>query len=123
MDVQRIFELFPNLKERLSAPAPSSRAASSRCWRWPASCAPAPSCCCSTSRPRVWRRSSCSRSARTIRELKREGFTILLVEQNFRFASKLADRHYVVEHGRVVDMIPNEEIEHQQAKLHEYLGV
>jgi branched-chain amino acid transport system ATP-binding protein len=60
---------------------------------------------------------------RTIRELKREGFTILLVEQNFRFASKLADRHYVVEHGRVVDMIPNEDIERQQAKLHEYLGV
>src|SRR3954447_26175932 len=60
---------------------------------------------------------------RTIRELKARGFTVLLVEQNFRFASKLADRHYVVEHGRVVDMIPNEEIEQQQAKLHEYLGV
>ena len=99
-----------------AARAPSSPAASSRCWRSPASCAPAPSCCCSTSRPRGWPRSSCSRSARTIRELKREGFTILLVEQNFRFASTLADRHYVVEHGRVVDMIPNDELERQHGQ-------
>ena len=41
----------------------------------------------------------------TIRRLKAEGFTILLVEQNFRFAATVADRHYVMEHGRVVDMI------------------
>ena len=41
-----------------------------------------------------------------IAEIKRRGFTVLLVEQNFRFAAKLADRHYVVEHGQVVDMIP-----------------
>jgi branched-chain amino acid transport system ATP-binding protein len=60
---------------------------------------------------------------RTIRELKSQGFTILLVEQNFRFASTVADRHYVVEHGRVVDMVPNTEIGRQEAKLHEYLGV
>ncbi len=60
---------------------------------------------------------------RTVRELKREGFTILLVEQNFRFAATVADRHYVVEHGRVVDMVPNAEIGRQEAKLHEYLGV
>jgi branched-chain amino acid transport system ATP-binding protein len=60
---------------------------------------------------------------RTIRELKAQGFTILLVEQNFRFASTVADRHYVVEHGRVVDMVPNAEIGRQEAKLHEYLGV
>jgi branched-chain amino acid transport system ATP-binding protein len=60
---------------------------------------------------------------RTIRELKGEGFTVLLVEQNFRFAASVADRHYVVEHGRVVDMIPNAEIGRREAKLHEYLGV
>ncbi len=59
----------------------------------------------------------------TIRRLKAEGFTILLVEQNFRFASTVADRHYVVEHGRVVDMIPNRELESSMDKLHEYLGV
>jgi branched-chain amino acid transport system ATP-binding protein len=60
---------------------------------------------------------------RTIARLKAEGFTILLVEQNFRFASTVADRHYVMEHGRVVDMIPNAELAANMAKLHDYLGV
>jgi branched-chain amino acid transport system ATP-binding protein len=55
--------------------------------------------------------------------LKREGFTVLLVEQNFRFAATLADRHYVMEHGRVVDMIPNAQLEANMTKLHDYLGV
>jgi branched-chain amino acid transport system ATP-binding protein len=58
-----------------------------------------------------------------IRALKAKGFTILLVEQNFRFAATLADRHYVVEHGRVVDMIANDRLDDQIEKLHEYLGV
>jgi branched-chain amino acid transport system ATP-binding protein len=60
---------------------------------------------------------------RIIAQLKREGFTILLVEQNFRFAQTVADRHYVMEHGRVVDMIPNAGLEAAMPKLHEYLGV
>jgi branched-chain amino acid transport system ATP-binding protein len=59
----------------------------------------------------------------TISRLKAEGFTILLVEQNFRFASRVADRHYVIENGRVVDMIPNGELESRRDELHEYLGV
>ena len=58
-----------------------------------------------------------------ISRLKAEGFTILLVEQNFRFASRVADRHYVMESGRVVDMIPNSELESNLEKVHEYLGV
>ena len=60
---------------------------------------------------------------RTIARLKSEGFTILLVEQNFRFAATVADRHYVMENGRVVDMIPNAQLEANMGKLHEYLGV
>jgi branched-chain amino acid transport system ATP-binding protein len=60
---------------------------------------------------------------RTIREIKARGFTVLLVEQNFRFAATVADRHYVMEHGRVIDMIPNAELEGSMHKLHEYLGV
>ena len=60
---------------------------------------------------------------RTTARLKAQGFTILLVEQNFRFASTVADRHYVMEHGRVVDMIPNDLLDANMAKLHEYLGV
>jgi len=59
----------------------------------------------------------------TLRRLKADGFTILLVEQNFRFAATVADRHYVMERGRVVDMIGNAELPAQTAKLHEYLGV
>jgi branched-chain amino acid transport system ATP-binding protein len=60
---------------------------------------------------------------RTIRKLREQGFTILLVEQNFRFAATVADRHYVMEHGRVIDMIPNASLEQNMGKLHEYLGV
>ena len=59
----------------------------------------------------------------TIRAIKERGFTVLLVEQNFRFAATVADRHYVVEHGRVIDMIPNAELGQNMGKLHEYLGV
>ncbi len=60
---------------------------------------------------------------RTIRRLKSQGFTIILVEQNFRFAATVADRHYVVETGRVIDMIPNDAIDANIDKLHAYLGV
>jgi branched-chain amino acid transport system ATP-binding protein len=60
---------------------------------------------------------------RTIRELKSRGFTVLLVEQNFRFAQTVADRHYVMEHGRVVDMVRNEDLAASMDRLHEYLGV
>ncbi len=55
--------------------------------------------------------------------LKRKGFTILLVEQNFHFAATVADRHYVVEHGQVVDEIANDRLDENIGKLHDYLGV
>jgi len=60
---------------------------------------------------------------RVVRELKQRGMTILLVEQNFRFAATIADRHYVMEEGHIVDMIPNDQLEANMGKLHEYLGV
>jgi branched-chain amino acid transport system ATP-binding protein len=60
---------------------------------------------------------------RVIRTLKEKGLTILLVEQNFRFAATVADRHYIVEHGRVIDEIANADVPQQMDKLHEYLGV
>jgi branched-chain amino acid transport system ATP-binding protein len=60
---------------------------------------------------------------RTIERLKQDGFTILLVEQNFRFAATVADRHFIVEHGKVVDMVPNAALEASMDKLHDYLGV
>jgi branched-chain amino acid transport system ATP-binding protein len=59
----------------------------------------------------------------TIARLKSEGFTILLVEQNFRFAATVADRHYIVEHGRIIDGFANSELQANMDKLHTYLGV
>jgi branched-chain amino acid transport system ATP-binding protein len=59
----------------------------------------------------------------TIARLKSEGFTILLVEQNFRFASTVADRYYVVEHGKIIDGFANTELQANMDKLHAYLGV
>ena len=60
---------------------------------------------------------------RILARLKQEGFTILLVEQNFRFAATVADRHYVMEDGRVVDMIAAADVQASLGKLHDYLGV
>jgi branched-chain amino acid transport system ATP-binding protein len=60
---------------------------------------------------------------RMIQNLKQKGYTIILVEQNFRFAAPLADRHYVMEHGRIVEMINKDELEAKTDMLHEYLGV
>ena len=60
---------------------------------------------------------------RTVATLKERGFTVVLVEQNFRFAARLADRHYVVEHGRIVDLIEKDQLETSMEKLQGYLGV
>ncbi len=59
----------------------------------------------------------------TIARLKNEGFTILLVEQNFRFAATVADRYYIVEHGKIIDGFANSELQANMGKLHTYLGV
>ncbi len=60
---------------------------------------------------------------RTISRLKADGFTILLVEQNFRWAAELADRFYVMEHGRVIDGFANAQLAANAAKLQDYLGL
>ncbi|MBX9825110.1 MAG: ABC transporter ATP-binding protein [Xanthobacteraceae bacterium] len=60
---------------------------------------------------------------KTIRTLKQQGFTIVLVEQNFRFASTVADRYYVMEHGRMAETFASSELEANLGKLHDYLGV
>ena len=63
------------------------------------------------------------RIGEVIRTLKSRGFTILLVEQNFRFAATVADRHYVMEDGRVVDMMAAADVQANVGKLQAYLGV
>ncbi len=60
---------------------------------------------------------------RVVRQLKDRGYTVVLVEQNFRFAAPLADRHYLLEHGRVVDMIEAGQLAGRMDSLQEFLGV
>jgi branched-chain amino acid transport system ATP-binding protein len=61
--------------------------------------------------------------ARMILSLKAKGFTIIMVEQNFRFAAPLADRFYVMEHGRIIEGFASSELKAKMPMLHEYLGV
>ena len=121
--VEQIFELFPNLKERLASQGTKLSGGEQQM----------------LAIGRILRTGArlllldepteglapviVQQIGRTISRLKAEGFTILLVEQNFRFASRVADRHYVMEGGRMVDMIPNSELESNLEKVHEYLGV
>jgi len=123
LGLERIFELFPNLKERLKSQGTKLSGGEQQM----------------LAIGRILRTGAkfllldepteglapviVQQIGRTIAQLKSEGFTILLVEQNFRFAATVADRHYVMENGRVVDMIPNAQLEGNMAKLHEYLGV
>jgi branched-chain amino acid transport system ATP-binding protein len=60
---------------------------------------------------------------RSVRDLKEKGYTIVMVEQNFRFAAKLADRHYLVERGMIVQTVLKDELDDRLDMLHEYLGV
>jgi branched-chain amino acid transport system ATP-binding protein len=60
---------------------------------------------------------------KVVRELRERGYTIVLVEQNFRFAAPLADRHFLVEHGRIVDTIPRDALSSRTEQLHRFLGV
>lgn len=58
-----------------------------------------------------------------IHALKRKGYTIILVEQNFRFTADLADRYYVIEYGRVAEMINKSDLKQSEEKLNRYLSV
>jgi branched-chain amino acid transport system ATP-binding protein len=123
LSVEQIFELFPNLKERLSSQGTKLSGGEQQM----------------LAIGRILRTGArlllldepteglapviVQQIGRTIARLKQEGFTIVLVEQNFRFAASVADRHYVVEQGKVIDTIRNEEIDSNVDKLHAYLGV
>ena len=123
MTVERIFELFPNLKERLNSQGTKLSGGEQQM----------------LAIGRILRTGAktllldepteglapviIQQIGKTIARLKQEGFTIVLVEQNFRFASTVADRHFVVEQGKVVDQILNDELDANIEKLHAYLGV
>jgi branched-chain amino acid transport system ATP-binding protein len=123
LDLDRIFELFPNLKERLSSQGTKLSGGEQQM----------------LAIGRILRTGArlllldepteglapviIQQIGKTIGLLKQQGFTILLVEQNFRFASTVADRYYVMEHGRIIDQFANAELEANLGKLHDYLGV
>ena len=121
--LDRIFELFPNLKERLSSQGTKLSGGEQQMLAIGRILRTGARLFSSTSRPRALRRSSFSRSARPSACSSKQGFTILLVEQNFRFASTVADRYYVMEHGRIIDQFANAELAANLEKLHNYLGV
>jgi branched-chain amino acid transport system ATP-binding protein len=124
LSTEQIFELFPNLKERLSSSQGTKLSGGEQQMLAIA---------------RILRTGArflmldepteglapviIQQIGRTIQRLKSEGFTILLVEQNFRFASTVADRFFIVEHGKVIDGFANSELQANMDKLHTYLGV
>ena len=123
LDLDRIFELFPNLRERLASQGTKLSGGEQQM----------------LAIARILRTGArlllldepteglapviIQQIGRTIGALKAQGFTILLVEQNFNFAATIADRYYVMEHGRIVDHFPTAALQANMGKLHEYLGV
>jgi branched-chain amino acid transport system ATP-binding protein len=123
LSLDRIFELFPNLRERLSSQGTKLSGGEQQM----------------LAIGRILRTGArlllldepteglapviIQQIGRTIAALKAQGFTILLVEQNFHFAATVADRYYVMEHGRIVDHFVAAELKANTEKLHDYLGV
>jgi branched-chain amino acid transport system ATP-binding protein len=123
LDLERIFTLFPNLKERLASGGGKLSGGEQQM----------------LAIARILRTGArflmldepteglapviIQQIGRTIQEIKNAGFTILLVEQNFRWASTLADRFYVMEHGKIIDAFAAADLSANMDKLHDYLGV
>ncbi len=123
LSTQQVFELFPNLKERLHSPGTRLSGGEQQM----------------LAIGRILRTGArlllldepteglapviVQQIGNVIRKLKVDGFTILLVEQNLRFAGTVADRHYVMERGRIVDQIPNAALQGSMERVRRYLGV
>jgi branched-chain amino acid transport system ATP-binding protein len=123
LELDRIFALFPNLKERLASPGAKLSGGEQQM----------------LAIARILRTGArlllldepteglapviIGQIGETVGLLKQQGFTILLVEQNFRFAATVADRYYVVDDGQIVDQLLNSELDANLDKLHDYLGV
>ncbi len=123
LDLDRIYELFPNLRERLTSQGTKLSGGEQQM----------------LAIARILRTGArlllldepteglapviIQQIGRTIGTLKAQGFTILLVEQNFHFAATIADRYYVMEHGRIVDQFASGQLTANMSKLHDYLGV
>jgi branched-chain amino acid transport system ATP-binding protein len=120
---ERIFELFPNLKERLRSQGTKLSGGEQQMLAIGRMLRTGATLLLLDEPTEGLAPVIVQRIGEVIRTLKQKGLTILLVEQNFHFAATLADRHYVVEHGRVIDMIRNADLVQNLDKLHQYLGV
>jgi branched-chain amino acid transport system ATP-binding protein len=123
MSLAQIYEMFPNLKERANSPGTrlsggeQQMLAMARILRTGAQLLLLDEITEGLAPVIV------QKLGQVIRELKARNFTMVLVEQNFRFAQHLADRHYVIEHGEVVEVIERAEVEAKQDRLTELLGI
>ena len=120
---ETIFELFPNLKERLSSGGTKMSGGEQQMLAIARILRSGASLLLLDEPTEGLAPVIMQQIGRTIARLKASGYTVILVEQNFRFAATLADRHYVVEQGRVVDSFLNAELDANMDKLHAYLGV
>ena len=120
---EAIFELFPNLRERLSNPGTKLSGGEQQMLAIARILRSGASLLLLDEPTEGLAPVIVQQIGRTIARLKAGGYTIILVEQNFRFAATVADRHYVVEQGRVVDGFANADLEANLDKLHSYLGV
>ncbi len=123
MTVEEIYDMFPNLYERRSSPGTrlsggeQQMLAVGRILRTGAKCLLLDEISEGLAPVIV------QALAKMITALKAKGFTIIMVEQNFRFAAPLADRFYVMEHGQIVEGFSSQELTIKMGMLHEYLGV
>ena len=120
---ETIFELFPNLKERLSSGGTKMSGGEQQMLAIARILRSGASLLLLDEPTEGLAPVIVQQIGRTIARLKASGYTVILVEQNFRFAATLADRHYVVEGGRVVDSFLNADLQSNIDKLHAYLGV
>ena len=120
---EAIFELFPNLRERLASPGTKLSGGEQQMLAIARILRSGASLLLLDEPTEGLAPVIVQQIGRTIARLKTSGYTIILVEQNFRFAATLADRHYVVEQGRVIDSFDNADLEANLDKLHSYLGV
>src|SRR3954466_10030457 len=123
LTLDQIFELFPNLKERLNSQGTKLSGGEQQMLAIDSIPRPAARLAMLDGATEGLAPVIIQQIGHTIARLKSEGFTILLVEQNFRFASTVADRYYIVEHGKVIDGFANADLQANMDKLHTYLGV